>query len=149
MHLWNYQAISIADVPSSRYFYRFTLLFDAWLLHYLHDATFYYFSCNTQITSSAFSHGTHEISLHRYRHHFRESIGIKTVELMLIKKVALMLEKINRMQWRKLMHHTYTFTPVSSQQGVHTTSKVIVEPRLCFSSCPVHHSLFHVWQSIP
>ena len=60
-----------------------------------------------------------------------------------------MLEKRNWMQWRKMMHLTYTFAPASSQQRVQLASKVIVEPRLCFSSCPVHHSLSHVWQSIP
>ena len=59
-----------------------------------------------------------------------------------------MLEKINRMQWSKLMHRTYTFTPASSHQRVHPTSKVIVEPRLWFSRCPIHRSLSHLWQSI-
>ena len=67
---------------------------------------------------------------------------------MLIKTLALMLEKINRMQWSKLMHRTYTFTPASSHQRVHPTSKVIVEPRLWFSRCPIHRSLSHLWQSI-
>ena len=60
-----------------------------------------------------------------------------------------MLEKINRMQWRKLMNLTYTFTPASSHQRIHPASKVIVEPRLWFSSLPVQRSLSHVWESIP
>ena len=60
-----------------------------------------------------------------------------------------MLEKINRTQWGKLMHHTYTFTPASSNQRIHPASKVIVEPILWFSIWPVHSSLSHVWQSIP
>ena len=60
-----------------------------------------------------------------------------------------MLEKRNRIQWRKLMHRTYTFTPASIRQRFHPASKVIVEPRLCFSSCLVHRSLSYVWQYIP
>ena len=60
-----------------------------------------------------------------------------------------MLDKKNRMQWRKLMHRTNTFTGASSHQRIHPASKVIVGPILCFSSCPVHRSLFHVWQIIP
>ena len=59
-----------------------------------------------------------------------------------------MFKKINRMQNRKMMNHTYIFTPASSHQRVHPESKVIVELRLCLSSCPVHHNLSHVWQSI-
>ena len=47
------------------------------------------------------------------------------------------------------MHQTYTFTPASSQQRVHSASKFIVEQRLCLSICPVHRRLSHVWQSIP
>ena len=68
---------------------------------------------------------------------------------MLIKTVALMLEKINQLQWRKLIHFTYTFTPSSSHQRVNPVSKFIVEPRLCFSSCPLHRSLSYVWHSFP
>ena len=68
---------------------------------------------------------------------------------MEIKTVSLMLEKINRTQWSKLMNFSYTFTPASSHQRIHPASKVIVEPRLFFSSCPVHCSLSHVWQIIP
>ena len=60
-----------------------------------------------------------------------------------------MLEKINLIQWGKLTHRTYTFNNASSHQRVQPASKVIVEPRLCFSSCLVHCSLSHVWQSIP
>ena len=59
-----------------------------------------------------------------------------------------MLDKRNRMKWRKLMHHTYTFTPTSSHQSVHPVYKVIVEPRLCFSSWLVHLRLSYVWQNI-
>ena len=47
------------------------------------------------------------------------------------------------------MHCTYTFTPASNHQRVHPASKAVVEPILCFSSCPLHRSLSHVWQSIP
>ena len=68
---------------------------------------------------------------------------------MLVKRVVLMLEKINWMQWRKLMHSTYTFTTESSHHYVNPASKVIVEPRLCFSRCLVHFSLSHLWQSMP
>ena len=149
MYLWKYQATYVADIPSSHYFYQFALLFDALPIHFLQDATIYCFSYNTRLTSSVFLHGTHEITHKRYYHHFCYSVVIKTVALMLIKTVSLMLEKRNWMQWRKLMHRTYTFTPASSYQRVHRAFKVIVEPRLCFSSIPVHCSLSHVWQSIP
>ena len=68
---------------------------------------------------------------------------------MLIKRVALFLEKRNWMQRRKLMHSTYTFTTESSHHCVKPAPKVIVEARLFFSRCLVHFSLSHLWQSMP